>query len=157
MTITNKFGTGFPIFGAQARIVKQVFDEQRTENLRVTRIVVLKNQPIGGTNEDGSPRTQPQSVRVDFKNLSQDLVDMLTIGSIIAFDGELMIQNFKPKGSEEWVSFPVIESWDFRKVARSKAERTANLPPVAAPVAREMATAIAADVPAAASYSDIPF
>jgi hypothetical protein len=139
-------------FGVGAFVV--VFKPLRT---RVTRVLVLKNQPIGGVDEDGKPRTEAQSVRVDFKNLSDDLVDMLTVGSLIAFDGELMIRSSQPEGSEEWASYPVIECWDFHRTAASKAERTANRPPAAAPVKREMATAIAQDVAEPASFDDIPF
>jgi hypothetical protein len=121
MAITNKFGTGFPIIGAQARIVEQVYDRQATANLRVTRIIGIKNQPIGGTDENGNPRTKSMGFRIEFKNLSDEQVAQLTIGSLIAFDGELMEEKFK--AGDDWVSNTVIESWNFYKVARSAAER----------------------------------
>jgi hypothetical protein len=140
-TMANiNFGTGFYV-SAQARVVNQVSDRQVTDNLRVTRVVVLKNQPIGGTNEDGTPRTRPMTVRVDFKNLSDEQLNMLTIGSLIRFEGELMEQSFQPEGSEDWVNFNVIEAWDFLRVAASKAERDerkAQAEPVGKPVKRQV-------------------
>lgn len=153
--MTNQnFGTGFQVY-AQGRVVARVSDRQVTDNLRVTRVAILKNQPTGqGLGEDGYPITKPMSILVDFKNLPDDKVTQLTVGSLIRFDGELMEQRFQPKDSDAWVSYHCIESWDFQRVAASKAERTANRPPVAAakPVAQP-ATAIAT----APSYDDIPF
>jgi len=154
---TQNFGTGFQVY-AQGRVVAQVSDRQATANLRVTRVAVLKNQPTGqGLGEDGYPITKTMSVLVDFKNLTDEQVAQLTIGSLIRFEGELMEQRFQPKDSHAWVSYHSIESWDFQRIAASKAERTANRPPAAAPVKREMATAIAQDVVPAASFHDDEF
>lgn len=154
---TQNFGTGFQVY-AQGRVVAQVSDRQVSDRLRVTRFAVLKNQPTGqGLGENGYPITKSMSVLVDFKNLSDEQVAQLTIGSLIRFEGELMEQRFQPKDSDAWVSYHSIEAWDFQRISASKAERTANKPPAAAPVKREMATAIAQDVVPAASYDDIPF
>lgn len=154
------FGTGVYV-SAQLRLVEAkknsgtpiVSDRQATDRLRVTRVIGLKNQPIGGTHEDGSPRTKTMAFRVDFKNLTDDQVALLTIGSLIRFEGELMEERFQ--AGEDFVSYTVIESWAFDRIASGKAERNANRPPVAAPVKPEMATAIADAEPA--SYDDIPF
>jgi hypothetical protein len=163
---TQNFGTGVYI-SAQLRLVEGkkdsgtpiVSDRQATPNLRVTRAIAIKNQPIGGFNEDGTPRTKTMGFRIDFKNLSDGQVALLTVGSLINFEGELMEERFQ--AGDDFISYNVIESWDFHRVAASKAERTANRPPVAAaPLKREMVTAIAtapADVAEPASYSDIPF
>ena len=139
---TSKFGTGFPIYAAQGRVISQVSDRQVTNHLRVTRIIAGKNQPIGGTNEDGSPRTKLMTVRVDFKNLTDDQVAKLTVGSLIAFDGELMEERFQ--AGDDWISFNTIEAWSFQRVAASKAERTANRPP-AAPVMQQFPTVVGQD------------
>lgn len=156
MANSNNFGTGFQVF-AQGRVVAQVSDRQATANLRVTRVAVLKNQPTGqGLGEDGYPITKAMSVLVDFKNISDEQVAQLTIGSLISFEGELMEQRFQPKDSDAWVSYHSIEAWDFQRIAASKAERTANKPPAAAPVKRQMATAIAT-APETESYDDVPF
>ncbi len=128
----SNFGTGFYV-SSQARVVKQVSDRQVTAKLRVTRIIAGKNQPIGGTNEDGSPKTKLMTVRVDFKNLDDDQVAQLTVGSLINFEGEIMEERFQ--AGDDWVSFNTVESWGFHRVASSKAEREAaklqTLPPVA--------------------------
>jgi hypothetical protein len=144
----SNFNTGFQVY-AQARVVNLVSDRQVTDNLRITRIVGLKNQPTGkGIGPDGYPDTQAMSVLVDFKNLTDNQVAMLTKGSLIRFEGELMEQKFQPKDSEAWVSYHSIESWDFERIARSKAERTANHPPVAAPVKPQ---------PTELSYDEVEF
>ena len=135
LTMANSnFNTGFQVY-AQARVVNLVSDRQVTDHLRVTRIVGLKNQPTGkGIGPNGYPDTQAMSVLVDFKNLTDNQVAMLTKGSLIRFEGELMEQRFQPKDSEAWVSYHSIESWDFERIASSKAEREAAklqvLPPV---------------------------
>ena len=138
MANTN-FNTGFQIFG-QCRVVNLVSDRQVTGNLRVTRIVGLKNQPTGkGIGANGYPDTQAMTILVDFKNLSDAQVAMLTKGSLIRFEGELMEQRFQPKDSEAWVSYHSVESWDFERIASSKAEREAAKLQVLPPVKRETA------------------
>ena len=133
---TSNFGTGFYV-SSQARVIKQVSDRQVTAKLRVTRIVAGKNQPIGGTNENGSPKTKLMTVRVDFKNLDDDQVAQLTVGSLIQFDGEIMEERFQ--AGDDWVSFNTVESWGFHRVAASKAEREAAKLQVLPPVKRETA------------------
>lgn len=144
----SNFNTGFQVY-AQARVVNLVSDRQVTDNLRITRIVGLKNQPTGkGIGSDGYPDTQAMSILIDFKNLSDAQVAMLTKGSLIRFEGELMEQKFQPKDSDAWVSYHCIESWDFERIARSKAERTADQPPVAPPVKHQ---------PTEVNYDEVEF
>ena len=132
----SNFGTGFYV-SSQARVIKQVSDRQVTAKLRVTRIVAGKNQPIGGTNENGSPKTKLMTIRVDFKNLDDDQVAQLTVGSLINFEGEIMEERFQ--AGDDWVSFNTVESWDFERIASSKAEREASKLQVLPPVKRETA------------------
>jgi hypothetical protein len=132
----SNFGTGFYV-SSQARVIKQVSDRQVTAKLRVTRIVAGKNQPIGGTNEDGSPKTKLMTIRVDFKNLDDSQVAQLTVGSLIQFEGEIMEERFQ--AGDDWVSFNIVESWGFHRVATSKAEREAAKLQVLPPVKRETA------------------
>ena len=135
---TSNFGTGMFV-SAQTRVIKQVSDRQVTAKLRVTRIVAGKNQPIGGTNEDGSPRTKLMTIRVDFKNLDDGQVAQLTVGSLINFEGEIMEERFQAGDNDDWISFNTVESWGFHRVAASKAERQAANLQVLPPVKRETA------------------
>ncbi len=134
----SNFGTGFYV-SSQARVIKQVSDRQVTAKLRVTRIVAGKNQPIGGTNENGSPKTKLMTIRVDFKNLDDDQVAQLTVGSLINFEGEIMEERFQAGDNDDWISFNTVESWGFHRVAASKAEREAAKLQVLPPVKRETA------------------
>ena len=139
-------------------IAKQISDEFVTQYLRVTRVKVLKNQLTGKLDGNNNPITQPMEALVDFKNLSDEQIEMLTVGSFIRCEGEMMQTSSQPEGSDTWKNITWVESWDFIKVAGSKAEREerkAQAEPVGKPVKRE--AQVAQPVAETPDYSDMEF